>query len=115
MPAHWGLSQFSSHDNIAELLGVKAGTFESNNADAVMGIRRQLLEYVKRLKEALAGNHGSGENTSAACVVPDDEGWPELVGFDPLAKLSKDEMEVTIRAYLSAHYGEQPALFQPWQ
>lgn len=107
MLAHGRVSRSRRHDNIAELLGVKAGTFESNNAEAVMGIRRQLLEYVKRLKEALAGNSGCGENTSTvASVVPDGDGWPQLVGFDSSDKLTKDEMEGIIRAYLSAHYGE---------
>lgn len=71
-----------------------------------MCIRRALLDYVQRLKDVLSGNTNAGPTKATlVSVVADESGWPQLVGFDPTAKLSKHELEDIIRNYLSAHYG----------
>ena len=107
-------SNFSvRHDNIAELLGVKARSFEATNPDAMMGIRRELLDYVQRLKDLLAGNtHSRQEKVPLVSVIADEKGWPQLVGFDATAKVAKHELEDVIRGYLNAHYGKPNSQFR---
>ena len=94
------------HDNVAELLGITAASFEQSQKDAVMGMRRTFLEYVHRLKQALSsGGTAVGKPEPLVKIICDEAGWPQLVGFDPAAKHSKTALEDTIRAYLSKHYG----------
>lgn len=96
---------FIRHDNIAELLGVTATGFEDEHREAVMGMRRLLLDYVKRLKDALAGPQAEATPDSLVTITTDEARWPHLVGFDDGKKWSKEQLEIIIRAYLSKHYG----------
>ncbi len=94
------------HDNVAELLGVTAASFEQANKEAVMGMRRAFIDYVHRLKQALAASGGTAVKPEPLVkIVNDEAGWPELVGFDAAAKHSKTTLEDILRAYLSKHYG----------
>ncbi len=70
-----------------------------------MGMRRAFIEYVHRLKQALApGGSAATKPEPLVKILCDEAGWPQLVGFDPAAKHSKTELEHIIRAYLSKHY-----------
>ncbi len=88
-------------------MNVTANSFEASNREAVMNMRRQLIEYVSNLHEALSGGTAAS-NVGNVRIQYDDAGWPRLVGFDEQNKLGKDELEVIIRAYLSKHYGTVP-------
>lgn len=94
------------HDNIAALLGITAAGFEDEHRDAVMGIRRLLLDYVTRLQDALAGVQTEARPDPLVSIQVDESGWPVLVGFDEGKKWPKEQLEIIIRAYLSRHYGE---------
>lgn len=72
-----------------------------------MGIRRHLLEYVGKLKEALRGSDGVNvDNKHMVNVQSDESGWPRLVGFDPQANIPKATLEIILRSYLSKNYCE---------
>lgn len=71
-----------------------------------MHMRRQLIEYVSSLHEALSAGNSGNNAAGKVRIQCDDAGWPRLVGFDEQTKLSKDELEVIIRAYLNKHYGK---------
>ena len=71
-----------------------------------MNMRRQLIDYVSNLYEALSAGNTAVKSIGNVRIQYDEAGWPRLVGFDEQNKFSKDELEVIIRAYLSKHYGQ---------
>ena len=87
-------------------MGVMANSFESANREAVMNMRRQLIDYVSNLYEALLAGNTAVKSIGNVRIQYDEARWPCLVGFDEQNKFSKDELEVIIRAYLSKHYGQ---------
>ena len=99
------------HDNIADLLGVKADTFEEENEDLVGEWERHIFGYIEHLIEMKDGvktrfNYHATEAYAKYLEINCATGYPKIAAGLRTAKETKGVYEVIFRKYLGIQYGE---------
>lgn len=105
--------QFHSHDDIAELLGVPAKSFNEIYTDLAEDIQRSVLEYVNKLRAAKSP--GAGGNAAHAGSEDNAGAGPISIEIDPnrfpiapcpasLKNVTKEQLEKLYRSYMTQHY-----------
>jgi len=101
----------AKHDNIADLLGVKADTFEEENEDLVGEWERHIFGYIEHLIEMKDSvktrfNYHVTEAYAKYLKIGHATCYPKIAAGLCTAKETKGVYEVIFRKYLRIQYGE---------
>ena len=100
-----------SHDEVAEILGVHAKSFEETYADKTMGLKRLFMEHVKTLctpTSRTGASAGAGAKTLSIQVDPCR--FPIAPVPTSWDKVNKEHMESLYRTYMTQHYRKYQCL-----
>ncbi len=108
-------------ERIADMMGVSSSPFVDLHKDKVDEMKRNLMDYVKTLRQQKGEDAtGGGESSSlpAGDRLPADtslpngmqvkitgNGFPIVPDVDDWSKLRKKDLELILRTYLGRHYG----------
>lgn len=98
--------RFLRHDAMASHMRASYRPFIDLHKPAVVEMQRNLIDYVKALREATAGA------LDDPCDIPQltftQEGHPVIPEIPDKSKLRKGHWEKMLRTFLSHHYSEYP-------
>lgn len=96
-----------SHDQMCDLMGVNAQSFETRNSAKVMELKRLIIDHVKALHALLHPAIAQSDAVSDVVSIPVGEDSFPLVLMPWNGEVyTKKQLEELFRAYLGQHYCE---------
>jgi len=106
-----------SHDEVAEILGVHAKSFEETYVDKTMELKQLFIEHVKTLRAPKSRTGGSGSasadastNSLSLSIQVNPYGFPIAPAPTSWQKVNKEHMESLYRTYMTQHYRKYQSL-----
>lgn len=96
------------HENVADLLGTPCRSFKQMNEDKATDIMRTIHEYIKTVQATIRSGAGTGAGAGPANatheIATDPEGFPIVPSPPSWDKMTKAELEILYRQYITLHY-----------